>query len=119
MFDYSNATSKTTTSNFHLGNSLDQDHYPSSKTKKDTQLNDFLLTGSTRRATSSIKSNGKDMGTKLLGNQWTTSTPIFSKTTQKIKCSRTRKSPKDHHKHANNHAEDTITNNEKGEKGSM
>ena len=119
MFDYSKATSKTTTSNFHLGNSLDQDHYPSSKMKKDMQLNNFLLAGSTRRATSSIKSNGKDTETKPLGNQQTTSTPIFSTTTQKNKCSRTRKSPKDHYEHANNHAEDTITNSEKGEKGSM
>ena len=89
MFDYSNDTSKMTTSSSHLGNSLDQDHYPSSKTKKDMQLNDFLLAGSIRRVTSSIKSNGKDTETKPLGNQQTTSTLNFSKTTQKNKCSRT------------------------------
>ena len=69
MFDYSNNISKTIMSNFPLGNSLDQDHYLSSKTKKDMKLNDFLLAGSTRKATSNIKSNGKDTETKPLGNQ--------------------------------------------------
>ena len=69
MFNYSNATSKTTISNFYLGNSLDQAHYLSSKTKKNMNLNDFLLAGSTRREMSNIKSNGKDTETKPLGNQ--------------------------------------------------
>ena len=68
MFDYANDISKMIMSNFHLGNSLDQDHYLSSKTKKDTKLNNFLLTGSTKRATSNIKSNRKDTEIKPLGN---------------------------------------------------
>ena len=89
MFDYSNNTSKTTMSNFSLGNSPDQDHYLNSKTRKDTKLNALLLAESTRRAMSNIKSNGKDTETKLLGNQWTTLTPNLSKTMQRNKSSRT------------------------------